>query len=221
MRHFCFLFDYRSFRENNSELFSDLTRGDTHRLKKHVDAIRSNISSKDRWILEGKGANIEASEFEIDKKFRNAKIGYWLLIVLSQYLEPLPSLNFEWRKLYSFLLSTGMSDDDVEELIFGDPVSSILHPSKIRKNNLAWSDPYWMWLRLDRSPYNGWHSIEQVRYASIKLEKISQNLSIDPPFSLEGLNNNEYLTLIGMMRDNYKNAIYRNLGLFSGCPDDK
>lgn len=90
-------------------------------------------------------------------------IGYWFLIVLSEYLQPCSSPLGNWSVLNTVLESLNWKQDDRDLLFRGLPTSKLLKPKLGKKSPwpLKDSDPYWLWLHPSRAR-SGWLPTEDI-----------------------------------------------------------
>jgi len=156
-KHIDFIFDYTSYKADLLGLSYEIESGNTDNLSGLVKNTRETVGSPDKWILHNNGTSIGDIGFDKRAEYRNALLGHWLLIVLSKYLSPAKSLGFHWNRLFLLLRTLGWKEEDVHELIFGNSVAILLNSDYLisTKAILKWSDPYWMWIRPERSIYSG------------------------------------------------------------------
>jgi hypothetical protein len=104
-------------------------------------------------------------------------IGYWFLVVLSEYLQSCPSPLGNWSVLSTVLESLGWKQDDRDLLFRGFPTSRLLRP-KLGEGSpwpLKDSDPYWLWLHPGRAR-SGWLPTEDIDRLHNKLYRMEDRI---------------------------------------------
>lgn len=202
LRHSAFLFDYQSFMAAATSLMTAVDVGNLTPLQRRVDEISQQIRDEKSWILNDRGTFLERIDLGSTPVSRNDVIGYGFLIVLSAYLRPGTSLEFDWQKLASVLeyLKWGMEDRHL--VLFGSPLTSLLKPlEKHRLTEVRLTDPYWYWICPAHSTYNGWLAVNDIKKLlnrltetrwQISKESIAQVL-LPPSVSTEGSRNSKEL----------------------------
>lgn len=202
-KHSAFIFDYRELMFSISPIVDALEKGNVTPLKDRVYRIQQRFGDGN-WILANSGTSIGNLDWDQDPKYRQGLWGHWILIVLSEYLSRCPSLEYEWTELSHLLRIEKWEDEDIWKLLIGIPIAQLIKPQEKNKHNLPirWSDPYWYWIRPERSRYSGWLPKEEINRLSDKLHQIDIKVNIDKSNSF---------TLVQEMIEETK---LRNLGLY-------
>ncbi len=174
LKHSTFLFNYQEFQETIMPLTHALNSGNTAPLQKRVAQIRQEIKVEENWMLHDKGTYLtDDAGLLSDTRYQNALWGNWFLIVLSTFLQPITSFDYDWSKLSVTLHSMGWDVTDVELVTKGLPIVWLLKPEATYQHGMRieWTLPYWYWIRPMRCSYCGWLPIEEV----IRLHKLLQS----------------------------------------------
>jgi hypothetical protein len=159
LKHTAFLFDYYKFQSTIDPLIQALNGGNHIPLQEKVAQIRQEITAEENWILNDKGAFISDDAGLIhDDRYQNALWGHRLLIILSTFLKPVTSFEYDWAKLSVTLRSIEWDIEDIDRLIKGQPISWLLKPETDYQYDMKieWALPYWYWIRPIRCTYCGW-----------------------------------------------------------------
>lgn len=161
MLHRAFLLDYTGFQRHVAPIVRALDRGDYSPLHTQAEKIINSMQPEE-WLLHNQGTMLERIYPSDDVD--SSDIGYWLLIVLSSFLQPAPSITY-WGLLWEALRIVGWSENDAWLLIRGVSTASLLKPeSDVAQGGLLkTSDPYWHWMIPTQSNQRGWLSLGQIR----------------------------------------------------------
>lgn len=112
-----------------------------------------------------------------DSKHKHGLWGHWLLLILSEFLASCVSLEYEWTELSQLLHNLRWDDEDIWRLLTGIPTAQIIKPKEKFRHDvpIKWSDPYWAWIRPERSIYSGWLPEAEINRLSNKLNRKSIN----------------------------------------------
>jgi hypothetical protein len=146
LKHSAFLFDYLNFQSTVTPLVLALTSGNAIPLQEKVAQVRQRVRLNINWILYDKGAYItDDIDLNQSPRYQNALWGNWLLVVLSSFLQPAISFDYDWLKLSTALRAFNWNDEDVERVISGLPSVWLLKPEANYQRNMAteWTLPYW------------------------------------------------------------------------------
>jgi hypothetical protein len=155
-------------------LIQALNSGNATPLQEEVIQIRKKIIYDENWILHDKGGYLkDAFGLQQDARYQNALWGNWLLMVLSNFLRPTTSFEYDWGKLSTTLHSLEWSAEDIKRATTGLPTGRLLQPKAIdyRGMVIKYEMPYWYWIRPMRCTYCGWLPTEEI----IRLQKQLQS----------------------------------------------
>ena len=202
-KHSAFIFDYREFMFSISTIVDALEKGNETPLKDRVYRIRQKFGDRN-WILENNSTSTGNLGWDQDSKYRQGLWGHWILIVFSEYLSSCTSLEYEWTELSHLLRIEKWEDEDIWKLLVGLPVAQLIKPQEKNMHDLPirWSDPYWYWIRPERSRYSGWLPKEEINRLSNKLHQIDIKVNIDKSKSFT------------LVKEMIEEAKLRNLGLY-------
>ncbi len=162
MLHSAFLFDYKAFRYQIAPTVQAVDQGDYASLYTQATRVVHSMQ-QEAWVLHNQGTMLE--DIEPAQEITSSDIGYWLLILLSTYLQRAPSLGVNWGVLHKALPVVGWSDDEAWLLVRGLSTANLLKPeigTVQAKSSLRESDPYWYWMFPISSYQHGWLSLEQI-----------------------------------------------------------
>jgi hypothetical protein len=159
-----FLFDYTSCREDLLYTSNAIDQGNTEEVYKRVRAIRKRIGRPKRWILHNKGTYFDSYHYALkEEKDRNCMFGHWLLVILSTYLKPLTSLDYNWPYLANVLHTLEWENDEIWELLYGHPIETLIYPDfRAIKKDIEVTDPCWRWISPERSMNANWLPTERI-----------------------------------------------------------
>jgi len=220
--HAPFFFDYKSFKDELLSLSNEISNGNVDHLSLLVQNIRKMVRDPEQWILSNKGTYLSNMGFDQKIEYRNALIGHWLLIILSKYLSPAKPLGYRWTRLFLLLRTLEWKEKDVQAVIFGNSVAALIcteYKESARKS-VKWTDPYWMWIRPERSIYSGWLSIEELSSFKKRLKTVLKTLVDNGAFFPGQLNAHQFTreevtNLLTTIIRNYEIAESKNLGVYS------
>lgn len=184
--HKASLFMYREFINKAQQLVKQVERGNYGPLRdsaceavrrlqqvwpvsnlgwiRYEDGVEKSVLTQE-WPLLNHGEAGLATEDEIQSLSNptSQDIGYWFLIILSEYLQSCPSPLGNWSVLDLALESLGWKQEDRDLLFRGLPTSRLLRPELGKKSPwpLKSSDPYWFWLHPSRAR-SGWLPTEEI-----------------------------------------------------------
>ncbi len=197
LTHRAFLFYTSQFIEDVAPALSTLRSGSARLLYDKALKIAQNSDAKE-WILRKAGAELidirvkdyvgvlrkKPIEAIVDDagKLRTCDLGYWLLLVLSQYLKPLGSMGEDFPILAWLLEKIGWEIPYIDLLIHGTPTSTLIDEAlSDQPKRLAESDPYWFWVRPAHSQQSGWLSEARAAHLLASLEASRQAIAdFDP-----------------------------------------
>lgn len=183
MHHVFFLFDYEPLAIEARDLVDAAESGDFDVALREARAIRDHLGGRE-WILEGLGTNIAGLDLE--------PAGAWLtglafLIVLSQYLKPIPydygyldldvlgrvAADFDWDNRDVRLLTEGMTLSTA--VLPEEPDDPLARPPV---SDSRWKDPYfyWWWIRPPNVFRSGWWDRGQISRLREGLDRLCQEL---------------------------------------------
>lgn len=210
LRHHAFLFDIHAFRKAISSLIVAVDKGDLWPLFDQADKIIKDMTP-DMWLFDDVGSPLMGCD-EIHRvnfagvprtqtitqqladvrAIHPGDIGYWLLIVMSRYLEKAPGIGPNYSILETALTNTGWSHMNCEHLFYGFPTCLLLRSNCRRVSLRADNDPYWQWIVPPHARSSGWlPSDEAVRLgahlAAIRLRIQNYDPQLFPnPWQLTG-----------------------------------
>jgi len=209
MIHSAFILDHEAFRCHIAPVLAAVDQGNLELLRVQAEAVIGKIEPKD-WLLQEQGTILESlGSFEdID----HADVGYWLLVLMSTFLQRAPSLGTDWDVLLSALRIVGWSRDDSWLLVRGVPTVSLLKPDVYVApgTKLKESDPYWHWMVPTQSYQRGWLPPDQVCDLELRLESVRDAImGLDETVidSSYGRNPDGPLDNVARLRDAYGKAL--------------
>jgi hypothetical protein len=169
MLHAAFVLDHTAFQHHIAPILVAIDRGALYPLRTKAEAVIGSMEPEE-WLLQEQGTMLES--FEPFGDIDHADIGYWLLVLMSTFLQRAPSLGTNWSVLLRALDIVGWSEDDSWLLARGVPTVSLLKPDiHIAPGTvLRESDPYWHWMVPTQSYQRGWLPPEQVHRLKPRLE---------------------------------------------------
>jgi hypothetical protein len=181
LRQSAFLFNYQAYNNMAQPLMAALEVGDLAPLKATVAQIRQEVGAYQNWILHDQGTDIWDWADARDPRYQQAIWGHWLLIVLSHFLQPTISLEFDWTKLARVLHHFGWSDIMVTAVIYGWPVARLLKPKTPNPHevNKKQPTPYWCQVRPVQNTYAGWLPIDEITRLHQQLQSSQHLLTED------------------------------------------
>lgn len=199
--HTALLFDYTRFSQVARPLAEFVETGNFEPVIKHAEKIIAR-SSENKFILKkfGFGENITELNPMLEyatgnSRFQNSMIGKFFLIAMSEYLKPCPiSIGSDWRNLNTLLQSIGFSSADIDILLYGQPIGTLVSESAkgcSQVLGVKHSDPYWRWIRpLYIYGQGGWINLDEIhrlRNMLITAEKKCSNILENAPWRQSGL----------------------------------
>ncbi|MCL4267173.1 MAG: hypothetical protein KJ069_28600 [Anaerolineae bacterium] len=188
LKHTAFLFDYPKFQSTIAPLVRSLDTGDFAPLQEKAAQIRHEISLDETWILHDKGTHL-MDDYNLirDSRYQNGLWGHWLLIILSSFLQPIVSLEYDWSKLSTTLRSLEWVEEDVEKVIFGLPTVWLVKPRAPYQRGMVteWTSPYWYWIRPMRCTYCGWLPVEEMNRLQKRLRDQQMLIESDVTTSIQ------------------------------------
>ena len=180
LRHHAFLFDIHAFHKSISSLIVAVDRGDLLPLFDQANKIIKDVAP-DVWLFDDVGSPLMGRD-EIHKvnfagvprtqpitqQLADAKavhpgdIGYWLLIVMSRYLEKSSGIGSNYSILETALTNMGWSHANRERLFYGLPTCLLLMSNCTRVSLRTDKDPYWHWIVPPHAQSSGWLPPEEV-----------------------------------------------------------
>ena len=221
MKQSLFLFDYNGFRSVANPLVVALERGDPKPLQNAVAKIREETTDAKEKILDEVGIPLRAElDFSGNSKYLQSTWGRSLLIVMSKYLSPTPSLGYKWSSFVGILKYTGWSLQNQQEIIRGFPTTWLIKPEALHPYDMVVKHdmPFWYWVRPVQCTYCGWLSAEKIESLLAQLEtdgdKIPglDNIKVSPRITLQ---NAEIRSMFESVTNALNAAITANIGLFS------
>jgi hypothetical protein len=196
--HEASLFSYREFKADIQPFVNQLDRGDYDSLREHVRKVTNRI--RQRWPLrdhgyvryaeDGRCESVLSQEWplfyhgegplleeeEVMGLSQPARLGYWLLLSLSEYLQPCPSPRGNWSVLQQALEAQEWSEESSNLLFEGLPLYLLLKPNAEPSKNgaLGPTSPYWFLMRPSRGPHSGWLPTEDVYRLLDELQRVGQ-----------------------------------------------
>lgn len=159
--HRAFLFDASAFRESVSVILKELDAGNAQPLFDRAETIVDR-TKPDEWILRLAGAALwrirkydssgRLREDPIEGQVANAgaipsyEIGYWLFIVLSEFVQRCPGMGYDYSVLEWVLGELGWRQEESQSLFEGESASLLLKPEEAPVGIVKLSDPYWHWM---------------------------------------------------------------------------
>jgi hypothetical protein len=181
--HRAFLLDAHGFKGKIIPLIQSLDAGEAQPLFDQSVAIIEKMVNTE-WILSLAGSNLldirqvnaagrpwpNSIEDQLEYSFSIPpyEIGYWLLIVFSDYLERCPGIGSNYSVLKGVLEMLAWSQEDISLLYKGIPTNLLLKPDSVPVSSVSLEDPYWYWMT-PRAASSGWLTQEQVGYFYDKL----------------------------------------------------
>lgn len=178
-----FLLDYERFRREVQPLVEMADRGDFDAVRKTGEEVALMLR-RSEWILEGLGTTLkgDVKQYAIDDN-DPFLTGYAFLILLSQYLTPLPFQVKGRGYIQRALRVLGWGERDVSAFTLGKSHTTLLKPELVSdplerpapdQEDPRWSDPayYWWWLRPSHSFRIGWWDLELIKTLRTRLAEM-------------------------------------------------
>ncbi len=194
--HRAFLLNVGGFTKEIAPILTSLDRGDARPLyEKSVTIIRQ--TPPEQWILRLAGANL-LDISKVDSMGRPWKtpiqghledastippyeVGYWLLIVFSNFVQRCVGIGYDYNILDGALFLLGWDQEERRLLFEGKPTSLLLKPNKLLVPVASYTDPYWHWMIPTHSKSRGWLSQENISKLHHRLLLIKEAVqSFDP-----------------------------------------
>ncbi len=173
MRQSLFLFDYEGFKRAANPLVAALENGNPGPLQDAVDSVRQEIPGANKPIFDEVGIPL-GGELRASRESMHlqATWGRWLLVVMSRFLSPAPSLEYKWSDFLGVLGYIGWSSQDQQEFIRGLPTTWLIKPQAQHPYDMLIKHdmPFWYWVRPVQCTYCGWLSAEKAANISAHLE---------------------------------------------------
>lgn len=193
LRHKAFLLDELGFLEKITPILVELDKGNSRPL--FASAVEVVQSKRENWILSSIGDVLyDITQYDytgrpyqepFNDKFDKSwylfppRIGYWLVIVFSDYLRYCTGIGNNYELLSFCLEKIGWKVEDIHLLLGGVPTSRLLQKDIVTQPpRLLPTDPYWFWMR----PYQtkgggGWLSRFQIEDLFDKLQKSRKQIA--------------------------------------------
>lgn len=120
--HNAFLFKYTDFLMNVRPIIQALNEGSDSLLKSETRRVAQAI---DNWILEDIGTSLERDFILHETELTPDDIGYFLLIIASQYFVDKYSFS-GWSLIDKALMKYLIPDKQIKEIVFGREISLLL-----------------------------------------------------------------------------------------------
>ncbi len=180
LKHYAFSFDVNRFQKSISPLIAAVDEGN---LRPLYDEANKTIQfmAQGAWLLDEAGSPLLGLD-EIDRvnfagvprtqpikeylgdsnAVHPGDIGYWLLLVMSRYLEKSCGIGGDYPILETALANAGWSYADCERLLRGLPCCLLMKSDCKRLSLRTDNDPYWHWIVPSHAQSSGWLSHHQV-----------------------------------------------------------
>lgn len=217
--HFGLIFDYAAFSREVKPISFSIENGELSFFNARISKIVFEIENTDLLTSLGfgeppKGINPITSFKETE--YFNSEVGKRLFLFLSTFLHPSPvAIGLNWRKLISILETAGWKNVDIETLIYGRPVGTLVTEQAkyaVQLDVVTHNDPYWRWIRPQYS-YNqgGWVSYHECKMLYEKLNNVLKEL----PTSHSCVNGQkEVMKIVFDAKEMVRGAIDEHKGLY-------
>jgi hypothetical protein len=183
-----FILDVKGFQNKIAPILRMVEEGNPRPLFFEALEVAHHTNSDD-WILDDVGSSLfdiqtvgfmgSPYDSPIEMQLENpgsldpALLGYWFLIILSEFLQETTGIGTDYGILQFCLEEIGWKQKDIDQLINGSPMSILLNPRAIHQPKmLSFSDPYWFWMRPSHSSGGGgWQNKEQIHFLFELLER--------------------------------------------------
>jgi hypothetical protein len=186
MLYAIFWLDYQSFRRSIAPMIELLDQGEYLPLVEHAETIIRE-TTPDKWILQGHGTMLEP--LSLDRAPDAMELGYYLLIILSTFLQPARPALTQPAYLQGALARVGWKQPEISRLIYGEKMASLLKPERcFVADQQPWpATGYWDWITPTQANHCGWLSMEHIGQLTLQLAAAQEALLTLSSESDEGL----------------------------------
>jgi len=191
--HRSFLFDTAGFREQMKPLIFSIHRGKFRSVYEDAACVLDDMKQEEfsfrsigENLVDIQTESVTGKRWERDinrlleepSAIDQADLGYWVMLILSNYLVSAIGIGSDYLILQEALREAQWREKEISLLLKGQPLPSLFSSSSIADDRSAVPE-YWNYARPYNSRSAGWISLEEILHLEKRLREITKVVHSD------------------------------------------